>query len=274
VTVPGIAEPITADNASKVLLNDLYAASPTFRDPNRLEQVAATLDAVVERIQTGSLNGASLARALGDAARGGHTWVSTADLNGQKALEDAGLGGSPGRLHPERTIHLSVQNGTATKLDYFVDPSVDVSVALTADGTALVTTKVTLANTAPVPTPSGEQFGPDGFVTDVAGLYRARVYFWGPIGADQVDSVEESGLSLNFALADVPAGAKRTVSFTSVVPRAVHDGVLRLRFVPQPRVRPMHLRVHVAGVGWRVAQPTTSLDWDHTVDLGWRVRRR
>jgi hypothetical protein len=274
VQVAGIAEPITAENATRVLLNDLYAAATSYRDPNRLEQLAATLDAVVNKIETSSLNGAGLVRALGTAARGGHTWVSTANAAGQQALVRAGLGGSPARTHPERTIHLSVQNGTATKLDYFVDPKVDVSVALTPDGSAVVTTTVRLPNTAPVPTPAGEQFGPDGFVTTVAGFYRGRVYFWGPAGADQVDSVEESGLRLNFAVTDVPAGKTGTVSFTTVIPRAVRDGVLRLRFVPQGRVRPMHLRVRVAGVGWKVLDPAASVDWDRTVDLSWRVRSR
>jgi hypothetical protein len=274
VTVAGINEPITAANASKVLLDDLYAESSTFRDRHRLEQLAGTLDAVVAKIQTGSLNAASLVRALGNAARGGHAWVSTADPVGEHALVRAGLSGAPGRVHPERTIHLSVQNGTATKLDYFVDPKVDVGVALTADGTAIVTTTVTLVNNAPVPTPRGEQFGPDGFVTDKAGLYRGRVYFWGPSTADQVDSVEESGLRLNFAVAEVPAGASQTLSFTTVVPRAVRNGALNLRFVPQARVRPMPLNVHVTAVGWKVQNPKTSLAWDHTVDLGWSVHGR
>jgi hypothetical protein len=275
VDVAGITEPISAQNATKVLLDDLYAQQgATARDPRRLEQLAGTLDAVVNRIQGSSLNGASLVRALGNEARGGHTWVATADPAGQRALEAAGIAGSPGRLHPERTIHLSVQNGTATKLDYFVDPQVDVAVALAQDGTAIVTTTVSLPNAAPVPTPAGEQFGPDGFVTTEAGLYRARVYFWGPAGADQTDSVEESGLRLNFAVTDVKAGATGKVSFTTVIPHAVLDGHLQLRFVPQPRVRPMRLKVHVTAVGWRVEDPRVALDWDRTVDLVWRVQAR
>ena len=274
VSVDGIAQPISADNASKVLLDDLYAASSSFRDPHRLEQLAATLDAVVTKIQTASLNGASVVRALGNTARGGHTWVSTSDPAGQRALEAAGLAGAPGRVHPERTIHVSVQNGTATKLDYFVDPKVAVAVALTSDGTAIITTTVTMANNAPVPTPAGEQFGPDGFVTNVAGLYRGRVYFWGPSTGDQLDSAAESGLRLNFAVAEVPAGKSQKVSFTTVVPRAVRDGKLQLRFVPQARVRPMQLRVSITAVGWKVEHPATSLAWDHTADLAWKVRRR
>jgi hypothetical protein len=271
VSVDGIAQPIGAGNASEVLLDDLYAASTSFRDPRRLEQLAATLDAVVTKLQTGSLNGAALVRALWTTARGGHTWVAAADPATQQAFEDAGLGGAPGRIHPERTIHLSVQNGTATKLDYFVDPKVDVAVAVNADDSAIVTTTVTLPNAAPVPTPAGEQFGPDGFVTATAGLYRGRVYFWGPSTGDQLDSVPESGLRLSFGVTDVPAGGTGKLTFTTVVPHAVRDGKLELRFVPQPRVRPMQLRVHVTAVGRKIRTPSVTATWDHTLDLVWRV---
>ncbi|HUR77324.1 MAG TPA: DUF4012 domain-containing protein [Acidimicrobiales bacterium] len=277
VTVAGIDQPINSDNATKVLLDDLYHVAPgqSFRDARagRLEQLAATTGAVLERVRASAVNGTALVRALGDAARGGHAWISTADAAGQVSLERAGLGGSPGRVHPERTIHISVQNGTATKLDYFVDPQVKVDVAVTDDGSAVVKTTVTLANNAPVPTPSSEQFGPDGFVTTVAGLYRGRVYFWGPAGADQLDSVEESGLRLNFNVAEVPAGSSGAVSFTTVVPRAVRSGRLLLRFVPQARVRPMALHIRVNGVGWEVRDPTRELEWDRTLDLSWQLRR-
>ncbi len=276
VQVTGITQPITADNAAQVLLDDLYqvGAGADFHDArqDRLEQLAATVDAVINRIRSSPVNGTSLVRALGGAARGGHTWVSTADPVGQRALERAGLSGAPGDVHPERTIHVSVQNGTATKLDWFVDPRVDVAVSVTEDGTAVVRTTVTLPNTAPVPTPSSEQFGPDNLVTRIAGLYRGRVYFWGPSTGDQLDSVVESGLRLNFNTAEVPAGGTGRVTFSTVIPKAVQDGVLRLRFVPQARARPMTLRVTVTGVGWDVQPATRTMAWDRTFDLEWMLR--
>ncbi len=277
LNVAGVNEPVTAANASKVLLHDLYAvdsgASFNQSRANRVEQLAATVAAVLTQIRSSAVNGTSLVRALGTAARGGHAWVTTADPSGQQALERAGLSGSPGLVHPERTIHLSVQNGTATKLDWFVDPQVDVDVAVTEDGTAVVTTTVKVPNRAPVPTPSSEQFGPDGIVTSIAGLYKARVYFWGPSAGDQLDSVDESGLRLNAASADVPAGGSGTVSFSTVLPRAVKEGALRLRFVPQARVRPMRLHVNVNGVGWEVESADRNLEWDRPLDLVWEMRR-
>jgi hypothetical protein len=275
LTVRGIDKPITADNAAQVLLDDLYrvnsGASFNEARADRLEQLAATVDAVIDHIRSSPVSGTSLVRALGTAARGGHTWMSTSDANGQRALERAGLSGGPGRDHPERSIHVAVQNGTATKLDFFVDPRVDVNVAVTEDGTAVVTTKVTVPNNAPVPTPASEQFGPDNLVTRVAGMYLGRVYFWGPSTGDQLDSVAESGLRLSFAVTDVAAGKTRKVTFTTVVPHAVRHGKLDLRFVPQPRVRPMRLRVRVTAVGHKVRNPSVSATWDRILAFSWHL---
>jgi hypothetical protein len=104
-------------------------------------------------------------------------------------------------------------------------------------------------------------------------LYRGRVYFWGPSTADQVDSVAESGLRLNYKTTEILAGGRSTLKFSTVVPRAVQNGVLRLRFVPQARVRPMALHVTVTGVGWKVASPKRNVTWDRTADLLWELRR-
>lgn len=277
VSVVGITQPVTADNAASLLLDDLYREQGGDSNEGRalrqtrLAQVAA---AVIERIRSASLNSGALVRALGGSAAGGHAWVTSIDEQDQLALERAGLSGRPGRIAADRTIHVSVQNGTATKLDYFIDPIVDVDVHLTEDGTAIVNTKVTLKNTAPVPTPSSEQFGPDNIFTKVPGLYLGRVHFWGPRGGDQVGSVDESGLQLNVAPIEVNAGKQASVSFSTIIPGAVTKNSLRLRFVPQPRARPMVLRVKVTGLGWNVTPSGTDThQWDRTLDLTWDLDR-
>lgn len=278
VQVPGIATPISAENAEQVLLNDLYAtsqgANPTEARIARQAQLALVADVVLQRIQTGTLNTSAIVRALGTAAAGGHAWVTSQDANDQVALEHAGLSGRPGRVAPNNTIHVAVQNATATKLDYYVDPTVDVDVHLTEDGTAVVNTKVTVKNNAPVPTPPGEQFGPDGIVTNVAGLYRSRVHFWGPANGDQVGSIDESGLKLTIGGVEVMPGKSSSVSFTTILTNVVSKNSLRLRFVPQPRARPMTLRVKVSGLGWKVdSSGSEEPQWDRTLDLRWDLHR-
>jgi hypothetical protein len=268
VDVPGLGT-VSADNAEQLLLNDQYAGQ--VNTAARREQLSDVVAAVIARIQASSINTTSLIRALGDAAAGGHTWMTSADAKDQRALERAGLSGTPGRVLPDRTIHLSVQNGSGSKLDWFVDPKVDVNVAVTPDGTAVIRTKITMPNTAPVPTPSSEQFGPY-LAGDPPGLYRARVYFWGPASGDQLNSVLESGLRLNFINSEVPAGATRSVEFSTAVPNAVRNGYLRLRFVPQPRARPIALHVKVSGLGWKVTSGgSPTVQWDKTLNLAWQL---
>ncbi len=259
---------ISADNAGQVLLNDQYAGVDTTLRRERLSDVVA---AVIARIQASSLNTTSLVRALGDAAGGGHAWVTSGRPNHQRSLERAGLSGTPGRVLPERTIHVAVQNGSGSKLDWFVDPKVDVNVSVTPDGTAVVTTKISMPNRAPVSPPASEQFGP--FLPgDAPGLYRARAYFWGPSTGDQLNSVVESGLRLNFITSEVAPGETKSVEFSTIIPNAIRNGALRLRFVPQPRARPMKLRVNVSGLGWKVKSPgTVPVEWDKTVNLEWQL---
>ncbi len=274
VTVAGIAQPISSDNAAKVLLHDLYGLVADDRNGRELRQklLADVTTAVIGRLESGPINATALVRVLGNAAAGGHVSVTSANPDDQARLDRAGLSGAVGRVVPRRTVHIAVQNGTANKLDWFVDPTVDMDVTVTPDGTAVINATVTVPNTAPVPTPSSEQFGPDNIVTNVAGLYRARVYFWGPSGGDQLNSVEESKLRLSYDAAEVPAGATKTVSFSTAIPNAVSDGMLRLRLVPQARVRPMKLHVSVTGLGWRVRNaPDIPEDWSRPLDLSWKL---
>ncbi len=259
---------ISAENAAQVLLNEQYAGVNTTARRERLSDVVA---AVIARIQASSLNTTSLARALGDAAGGGHAWVTSGRQDHQRSLERAGLSGTPGRVLPERTIHVAVQNGSGSKLDWFVDPKVDVNVSVTPDGTAVVKTKITMPNRAPLSPPASEQFGPY-LPGDPPGLYRARAYFWGPSNGDQLNSVAESDLRLNFITSEVAPGETKSVEFATIIPNAVRNGALRLRFVPQPRARPMELRVNVSGLGWKVKSTgSAAVPWDKTLNLEWQL---
>lgn len=272
VTIAGIPEPISKENAGRVLLNDLYAADRTPDQSDRRERLADVAAAVTERLQSSAVDAAALADALGRAAAGGHLRVTSTKAAEQKAFVAAGLAGGPAARHPERTIHVSVQSGTATKLDYFVRPKISFDVSVTPDDAAVVRATVAIPNRAPVPTPPSFQFGPDGIVQFTPGLYKARVYFWGPRGSDQLNSAQDSGLNLSWGAIDVPAGATKEMSFTTVVPKAVRNGVLRLRFVPQPRLEPAEISVSVAGIGRRVSSaPNVGRDWDRTLDLEWRL---
>jgi hypothetical protein len=190
-------------------------------------------------------------------------------------FERAGLGGSPAAADPARTFHIAVENRTATKLDYFVKPSIRQQVVLTPAGDARIRTTVVLDNQAPTGAAPSEQLGPDQF-TKRPGDYLAWVLLWAPAGSSSASTtVAEAGLRLSQRVLEVAAGQRRETTFETTVRHAVTHGMLRLRLVPQPRLTPMPIEVSVAEAnGWRV---DGSGSWSGALDqarvLSWRVRR-
>jgi hypothetical protein len=275
VSIEGVAEPITADNVARLVLNDFYQGlGPTSDQTIRRERQGDVVRAVLERVTGGSHDAVTLGRALGGAAGGGHLRLWSSDAGEEDVFERTGLGGGPATKDPDRTFHLAVQNRTASKLDYFVKPSVRQDVTLTAQGTAVVRTTVVIDNQAPRNGVASYQFGPAMF-TEKPGDYLAWVLLWGPAGSRQMQNgVAESGLNLSQYVVAVPAGDRREVVFETVVPDAVRDGMLRLRLVPQARLEPMPLTVTLQAVGRTVSGAPAHWEgpWDQIRNLSWTVR--
>ena len=276
VRVPGIGPPISATNAGQVLLHDLYEGlppPPRSDQSERREQLGEVTRAVIERLTSGAFDPVALGRELADAAQGGHLRLWSASAQEQDVFERTGLGSGPAASRPDRTFHLAVQNRTATKLDYYVKPSVRQEVQLSPQGTAVVRTTVVVDNRAPVGAPPSYQLGPDS-VTDEPGDYLAWVLLWSPEGSRQPGGVPESGLLLSQYVVDVAAGQRRELTFDTVIPDAVRDGRLEVRLVPQPRLEPVPLQVRLRAPGWEVDGPTAwAGPWDAVKTMGWDVRR-
>jgi len=267
VTVPGLAEQLSAENAPRLLLHDLYngLASASADQEARYERLGEAVNALLERVRFGSFDVAALGVALAEAARGGHFRLYSGHADEQRVFERRGLSGGPAVSEPDRTFHLAVQNGTATKLDYYVKPAVDMDIRVGKDGAATVRTKVTLRNEAPADAGPSYQLGPDGVSSTKAGRYVARVGLWGPAGSDQLGAVSESGLELTQQTLPVEAGTSQVVEFTTVIPHALRDGRLQLRLVPQPRLDSVPLTITLHGLkGDRLAT-----NWDRTLRLSW-----
>ena len=275
MAIEGVAEPVTADNVARLLLNDFYQGlGPSTDQTIRRERQGDVVRAVLERVTGGAHDAVTLGRTLGEAAAGGHLRLWSADAGEEDVFERTGLGGGPATKEPDRTFHLAVQNRTASKLDYFVKPSVRQDVMLTRQGTAVVRTTVVIDNQAPRSGVASYQLGPAAF-TDKPGDYLAWVLLWGPAGSRQVQNgIAESGLNLSQYVVAVPAGDRREVVFETVVPDAVRDGTLRLRLVPQARLEPMPLTVTLSAEGRVVGGAATQWDglWDRIRNLTWTIR--
>jgi hypothetical protein len=274
IAVPGIAEPVSADNAGRLLLHDLYQGlAPGSDQSGRRELLSQVVEALIERLRQGDHDAVALGRELGEAAAGGHLRLWSATHEEEQTFERLGLGGGPANVAASRTFHLAVENRTATKLDYYVVPSVTQRIHLTDHGTAIVRTTVTIDNRAPVGAPPSYQLGPDGHSPGRPGDYIAWVLLWGPRGAMQQGGIEESGLLLTEAIAEVGPGAREQVRFETIIPRAVRDGRLQLRLVPQARLQPGRLDVMLEAPAWQVnGAARWSGPWDRVRTFTWELR--
>jgi hypothetical protein len=274
VQVADIAEPVTADNVGRIVLHDVYQGLTPGTDPLRRERLGELTRAVIDRLTSGSHDAVALGRELGNGAGGGHLrlWSRVPDEEG--VFERTGLGGGPATVGADRTFHLAVENRTATKLDYYVKPSVRQDVQLSPQGTAVVRTTVVVDNQAPTGQAPSYQLGPDGTTTTNPGDYLSWLLLWGPAGSMQAGGVDESGLVVSQRVVPVAAGQRREISFETVIPHAVRDGRLRLRLVPQARLVPVDLEVRLHAPGWHVGGPASWKGrWDRVLGLDWRVSR-
>lgn len=276
VSLSAVAEPITSDNVARVLLRDFYdGLLPGSDQTLRKERQGEVIQAMVDRLTSGTRDAVSLGREMGQAAAGGHLRLWSAVKQEEDVFERTGLGGGPATVDADRTFHVAVENRTATKLDYYVKSAIRQAIELTKLGTAIVRTTVSVDNQAPVTDKPSFQLGPDGIASKKPGDYLAWVLLWGPAGSRQIEGgVEESGLNLGQRVVGVGAAERKEVTFQTVIPNAVREGKLQIRLVPQARLDPMPAEVVLRAEGWRV---TGSLTWKGVLDqvqtVAWRVSR-
>jgi hypothetical protein len=279
VTVPGLSEQLTAANAVRVLLHDLYEGLPATRfagesdaqRASRFERQGDATSAVLERLTAGDYDVVDFGRQLGAAATGGHLRMWSDHPEEEAILERLGIGGGPALHKPDRTFHVAVMNRTGTKLDYYVRVSVSQKILLTEYGAAIVNTVVTIDNQAPVGAAPSYQLGPDENVTK-PGDYLAQVVLWGPAGSDQPLSEPESGLQGIFQVIPVSAGQKVNAQFLTVIPAAVRNGKFELRYVPQPRLDDVPVKVDLETRGWKLhGAGARSMVLDRTRTISWRL---
>ena len=275
VTVPDINEVITAQTAGTVLLHDLYDSFPDNQQVVRKEVLSQVVTNVVQKLSGGTFDPLPLAQQLAAAAAGGHLRVWSDVAHEEATLERVGLGGGPEAIDPNRTFHVAVENRDATKVDYYIQTSTVQQVMITASGTAIVRTTITVHNNAPVGAAPSYQLGPDLVTTTEPGEYYAWVLLWGPAGSEQGLATPESGLELTQTIIPhIFAGQTGQVVFDTVIPYAVEKGKLDLRYVPQPRLYPPLLSVTVSAPGWKLSgDPTWSGAWDRTMTLSWSLHR-
>ncbi len=278
VRVPTVGE-VTADNVVDLTLNSAYVLFPD-RDV-RQEVLGDVAEAVFDRLLDGEYESLRpLGEALAEAVAERHLLVHSSRPTAQREIE---FFDADGALPPAETIdwlHLTSQNVSANKLDYYLDTSLAVKGTRRPGKAGMVEATVTLANTAPDDGSPRYIFGPNDR-DETAGLYRGLVTLYLPTGAQLLGASgdptqtrpafdTEAGRSLVTFRIDVPAGDSRTVTLRLRLPPRP-PGSYRAVLVPQPRVRPTKVALDL-DLGDARLRRTLTLPRSYQVGEGGRIR--
>lgn len=257
VSVEPWPEPITADNASHVLLYDQYVR---LGDSSvRADFLGRVTQTVWQRFLGTSASLADLAKALGPAAAGRHLAVATTDAGQEAGLRQLGLAGAMAPVAGDY-LQLVTQNASGNKIDWFLRRELDYRVSLGSSGMLSADATVTLTNNAP-------SSGLDAYLIGNAvqpplpmgtnRLYVSLYSPWNLTGAtldgqqQLMESQNEQGRFVYSAFVEIPPGATRTLVVHLRGRVGLGDGY-RLDLQRQPTVVTDNVAVAVsrAGDGW------------------------
>jgi hypothetical protein len=247
---------LTADNAVRVLLSDVYAKLSTAAQDQYFATVARAVFEVLTR-QPRDMGGlvAQLARGVGER----RILMWSADPQEEAHLAGTMLEGSlPITDRTSPTVGVFLNDGTGAKLSYYLTHTADLTaVACRPDGSMELKLRVTLGSTAPS----------SGLSKDVTGLalagepyvIRTNVSVFSPTGGSVVDAHLDGALpplttgverrrSVAIVTVDLKPGATRTieVALLTGIPPAGAGPTLRPRLWTTPGVAPWTLNVHSA----------------------------
>jgi hypothetical protein len=257
VTVPGVPEPFTADNAAEFLLLDQYVELPdTGERVDVLENLART---TFERLTSGDLpSPRTVADVLGPSVRDGHIQLYGTDRAQQELFTEIDADGA---LPPVDGDFLAVVNSNATgnKIDRFLSRGIDYRPTWNPEtGEVSATLAVTLVNTAPS---SGlpdyvlaNSLGEDGADLPL-GTNRTHLSIYSPFALEGADldgqpvdlpaEVERDRYAYSLFLDVPPDGGARvlTLNLRGYIP--VDGRGYRLDVAGQPVVTPDRLSLTV-----------------------------
>lgn len=271
VRVAGIPGKVTAADADRVLLNELYFKYPhDYEQGTRHDEISDVAVAAVHQMRKGHVDLAFLVDMLAKATEGRHLLVWSAYPSLEAAVTKFGASGS---LTAEGTdsMHLAIESAVAAKLDYYVRTAAIYDLYVDPNGTAYIQANVTVANTAP---PVGPHYvlGPSRPNSQVKGQYVARLDLWFPKGSEVPGGLDESGLVLSRAVVNLLPGTKGTYILEAILPHAVRDGRLVLHLVPQSSLWPQLVKVQLSAPSWSVSgRSSTLFTLKSTRTLSWQL---
>lgn len=275
ISVDGWPEPISADNAQRVLLHDQYVV---LAGPPREDFLARVTEAVVGRLTSGSLPGpAEMARVLGPMVRDGHLMLHSASEVEQRVLEQLRAAGA---MLPVRGDYLQVvtQNAGESKIDYFQRREVTYEPAIDATtGEIEAKLRIRIHNDAPATGLPEYVIGGRTAATRGLGVSELWLNVYTPLElasatvdgrSENFDTDDELGRLVHSGFVFVPPGGTLEVVLTLRGRLDLADDTYRLEVQRQPTINPDKILVRLPNGAER------ALSEGRTFTLRWRLSRR
>jgi hypothetical protein len=252
---------ITASNARRLLLRDIYSRFPRTLERAQNIYLSQLVDEVWRRIRAGNFAIGSMGAALADSAATQHLKMFAVDPEVQAALRTLGVSGDPTTEAPNVQVFVH-NNFTGSKIDHYISRLQQVDIELTEEGSADVHTEVTLENSVPVEPvsvinrPLNKRYP--------VGLARMTTHFMLPRSAIVTAAAEDgrekkffsgrdSGHPMRWTTVNLSAGETVTLAIDYEIPDAIVGDGFRFTLWPQALPFPDHYGVTVtAGDGIEV----------------------
>ncbi len=245
----------TAANVEQQLLNESYLRFGPETDDRaaRQDRQGEVATAIFDALKSRDADLAEVSAALQRAARGRHLLAFAEDRTVDDMFEELGAAGA---LHPNGLM-VTVQNIAADKLDWYIDPSVEIRATQDGDTRAW---RVGLTVRVPNPTREGDTEGVESYMEGYApGLHRALVAVYLPQAAFDIRAVDgdvsEAGADgptwMVAQRAFIEEGEEVDVAFEFSLPQE-HAGFLLL---PSARVRPVPFTINGVTTDDAVVRP-------------------
>jgi hypothetical protein len=273
VQVPELGE-VGVDNLVPLVLNQAYIRYHGIEQ--RSDVLRDVAEAAFEKLVTGQYESIRpVGTALAEAVRGRHLMFHSYREDPERRAAAFGADGALPPLDGPDAVHLTVQNVSGNKLDYFVDTAVGLSGDMAPGQPRTLRAEVVVRNTAPAGVKDPLYiFGPFNSDQEV-GVYRGVVSLYLPKGAtllstsgdpprDPPIAVSEGGRPIVSWTVDLPAGATSHVVLELRLPARTGAAPYQLIAVPSPRVRPTVLKTDLETGAGRIAGTVT-------LDRTWRL---
>jgi len=243
-------EKITSDNVVEETLKSAYKRYEKDNDA-RKQYLVDIMNATAAKLTAGEYSKIKIAQALRDGIAANRILIYSSDKKTQEALSTVRLGGAM-QMEPNNEFRTVIQNIDASKLDYYLDRSVEIeSKSCNKERETQVRIRVTNTLETGVGLSSyvltrADKGKPASLIT---GAHRFKVFIYGPTDAKLV-SVSRENRTANLGGASTERGRPIYVADVDLAPGESEEllanfsgGIGNITFVDQPLVRETKLAI-------------------------------